>query len=175
MKVNEKLHINTVTLTVFFENLIKSEPVVLNIIRDGVPIIDTGFFAPLKVLLLKGKFKPTAEAILNAASRVSSHMTLSKLNILSAFQELYLSMLDASQATLMTYGIVAPSPKQVPTMLKSLKIPNIQIRFFKEMQTKFKKIEHKELFKLTGKQFDSYLKNTIKYNKIMEKKLKKKL
>lgn len=174
-KISDKLHVNVVTLTVFFENLMNGEPIVLNVIRDGVSLIDTGFFAPLKVLLLKGKLKPSAEAILNSANRVEAHMTKSRLNVLSAYQELYLSMLDAAQATLMAHGVVAPAPRKVPEMLKTIKISTAQIKNFKEMQRVFKKIEHRDLTKITGKQYDNYLTKAKSFNKTMEKKLKKKL
>lgn len=175
LKVSEKLHVNAVTLTVFFQNLINGEPIVLNVIRDGVSLIDTGFFAPLKVLLLKGDIKPSAEAILNNAARVGTHMTRSKLNLLAAFQELYLAMLDATSATLMAYGTVAPSPEKMPEMLKGIKIDNNQIKVFSEMQKLFKKIEHREPVKITGKEYDSYLIKAEKYNKTLEAKLKKKI
>lgn len=174
-KISDKLHVNVATLTVFFENLLNGEPVVLNIIRDGVSLIDTGFFAPLKVLLLKGKLKPSAEAILNSATKVEAHLVKSKINLLSAYQELYLSTLDAAQATLMAHGIVAPSPVKVPDMLKTIKIPAPTIKIYKDMYSLFKKIEHRELLQITGKQYDTYLKKTISFNKVMEKKLKKKL
>ncbi|MBN1924051.1 MAG: nucleotidyltransferase domain-containing protein [Nanoarchaeota archaeon] len=173
--VSEKLHVNAVTLTVFFENLINGEPVVMNIIRDGVSLIDTGFFAPLKVLLLKGSLRPSAEAILNSAARVGIHMTRSKLNLLSAFQELYLGMLDASQATLMAYGVVAPSPEKVPELLKGIKVEASLAKIFSDMQKIFKNIEHRELMKITGKDYDAYLKKAEKFNNAMEKKLKKKI
>ncbi|PIU60946.1 hypothetical protein COS83_05255 [archaeon CG07_land_8_20_14_0_80_38_8] len=174
-KVDERLHINVVTLTVFFENLINAKPVVMNVLRDGVALIDTGFFAPLKILLLKGKLKPSAEAILNSAARVDAHTIMSKLNLLSAFQELYLSMLDAAQATIMAYGAVAPSPEKVPDLLKGIKIPASQITNFRKMQLVFKKVEHRELNKMTGKEYDAYKKKAESFNKLMEAKLRKKI
>ncbi len=174
-KISSRLHVNIVTMTVFFENLINGEPVVMNVLRDGIELIDTGFFAPLKILLLRGKIRPSAEAILNSATRVEAHITKSKVNILAAFQELYLSMLDAAQATIMAYGLVAPSPVKVPNMLKSIKIESKHIEMFKKMYKIFKKIEHRELNKMSGKQYDEYYEIAKKFNKEMEKKLKKKL
>lgn len=175
LKTSDKLHVNTVTLTVFWENLINGEPIVMNVLRDGVPLVDTGFFSPLKLLLLEGKFKPSAEAILNSATRVEAHLTKSKINLLAAFQELYLSMLDASQATIMAHGLVAPNPIKVPDMLKSIKVKTNTIKLFKEMYKRFKQIEHRELLKMTGKEYDLFLKKTNKFNKIMETKLRKKI
>jgi len=174
-RVSNKIHLNIVTITVFFQNLINSEPVVLNVLREGISLIDTGFFNPLKILLLKGDLKPTPEAIFNCANRVSARLLRSKINLLSSVQELYLAMLDASQATLMSYGQVAPSPTKIPELLKGMKIEAKLIKIFSEMQILFKKIEHRELNDLTGKKYDELRKKADLFIKEMEKKLKKKI
>ena len=52
LKYPKKLHINTVTLTTFWNEAIIGEPVVINVLRYGIALIDFGgFFEPLKVLL----------------------------------------------------------------------------------------------------------------------------
>jgi len=175
VQISTRLHVNIVTLTVFFQNLINGEPVVMNVLRDGIPLIDTGFFSPLKVLLLKGNIKPSPEAILNSAARVDAHLLKSKINLLSSVQELYLSILDASQATLMAHNIVAPSPRNIPELLKSIKVKSEHVKIFEEIQTLFKKIEHREVVNITGKKYDEFLSKATKFNKLMETKLKQKL
>lgn len=175
IKISNRLHLNIVTLTVFFQNLIHGEPIVLNILREGIPIIDTGFFSPLKILLQEGKLKPTPEAIFNSATRVDMHLKRSKLDLLSSFQELYLSMIDSAQATMMAYGIVAPSPKKIPELLKTIKASKTIISYFKEIQKLAKKIEHRENIKIDGKKYDECYKKTTTFNKDMEKKLQKKI
>jgi predicted nucleotidyltransferase len=174
-RVSDRIHLNIVTLTVFFQNLINSEPVVLNILRDGISIVDTGFFNPLKILLLKGDLKPTPEAIFNCATRVSHHMLRSKINLLSSVQELYLAMLDASQAMLMSYGQVAPSPVKIPELLKGLKVNVTLIKIFSSMQKLFKDIEYKRINELSGKEYDVLVKKANSFNKEMEKRLKQKI
>ena len=174
-RVSGRIHLNIVTLTVFYQNLINSEPVVLNILRDGISIIDTGFFNPLKILLLKGDLKPTPEAIFNCATRVSYHMLRSRINMLSSAQELYLAMLDASQATLMSYGQVAPSPVKIPELLKGMKVSNDLVNIFSNMQKLFKDIEYRKVNEVSGKEYDSLLKKADIFNREMEKRLKKKI
>src|SRR3989339_800736 len=45
---NKKLHINTVKLSTWWEDLVKGDPTILNVIRYGEAMIDlAGFFAPL--------------------------------------------------------------------------------------------------------------------------------
>ena len=49
--------------TSFWEYIRNGDPVGINILRDGVAIIDTGFFDPLQALLKKGRIRPTSESI----------------------------------------------------------------------------------------------------------------
>ncbi|MFH1290189.1 MAG: hypothetical protein ABIH92_02155, partial [Nanoarchaeota archaeon] len=66
-KYAAELHVNTVKLTTWWEDLLHGDPVVINILRYGEALIDyAGFFNPLKALLLKGKVRSTPEAV-NAA------------------------------------------------------------------------------------------------------------
>jgi len=174
-RVSSKIHLNIVTITTFFQNLINSEPVILNVLREGISLIDTGFFNPLKILLLKGDLKPTPEAIFNCANRVSMHLLRSKINLLSSAQELYLAMLDASQATLMSYGQVAPNPAKIPELLKGIKVEAKLITIFSEMQKLFKDIEHRIVNDVAGKKYDELSKKANLFIKEMEKRLKKKI
>src|SRR3990167_11039506 len=55
-KYRERLHINTVQMTIFWEQVRNGSPLIINVIRYGQPLIDYGgFFEPLKVLLARGK------------------------------------------------------------------------------------------------------------------------
>ena len=50
------LHINTIKLTTWWEDLSKGDPTIINVLRYGEVLIDYGgFFEPLKALLLQGK------------------------------------------------------------------------------------------------------------------------
>ena len=129
----------------------------------------------MKILLLKGDLKPSPEAILNCASRVSQHMNRSKINVLSAAQELYLACLDASQAALMAYGQVAPSPSKVAGLLKGMKVSDELIGIFSKLQKTFKGIEHRKINDLSGKDFDGLKADAKHFIKEMEKRLKKKI
>ena len=58
----KSLHINTIKLTTWWEDLMRGDPVVLNILRYGEALIDAGgFFNPIKQLLIEGKIKSTPE------------------------------------------------------------------------------------------------------------------
>jgi len=83
----QDLHVNTVKLSTWWEDLMRGDPVVINILRYGEPMIDfAGFFNPLKYLLIKGKIKSTPEAIYSALQRAPVHIARSKLAELSAVE-----------------------------------------------------------------------------------------
>jgi len=117
MKVNPykvDLHINTVKLTTWWSDLLRGDPVVLNILRYGEAMIDmAGFFNPLKYLLLEGKIKPTPEAIYSCLQRAPIHIARSRAAELGAVEGLYWSMVDSAHAALIAANVVPPSPEHI--------------------------------------------------------------
>ncbi|MDO8622800.1 MAG: nucleotidyltransferase domain-containing protein, partial [archaeon] len=97
----KEIHINTIKLSTWWGDLMKGDPVVINVIRYGKSMIDlAGFFEPLKFLLLKGEIKSTPEAIYNCLQRAPMHISRSKAAELSSIEGLYWAMVDSSQAAL---------------------------------------------------------------------------
>src|SRR3989338_5854681 len=103
---NREIHVNTVKLSTWWEDLLKGDPVVINIIRYGESIIDFGgFFEPLKYLLVKGKIKSTPEAVYNALQRAPLHISRSKVAELNAVEGLYWAMVDSAHAALIAANV----------------------------------------------------------------------
>ncbi|MCJ7757484.1 MAG: hypothetical protein MUP24_05005, partial [Gillisia sp.] len=50
-KISKKLHITTLKLTNFWDYTRAGDPIVINMLRDGIPLMDYGFFEPLQILL----------------------------------------------------------------------------------------------------------------------------
>lgn len=118
-KYPKELHINTIKLTTWWQDLLYGEPVVLNIIRYGEALIDIGgFFNPLKALLIEGKIKSTPEAVYASLQRSPKHLARSRICLLDAIDGIYWGMVDAAQAALITAGKMPPSPEHIPLMLK---------------------------------------------------------
>src|SRR3989344_2690788 len=100
---SSELHINTVRLTTWWQDLLYGDPVVINILRYGEVMLDSGgFFQPLKVLLLDGKIKSTPEAVHVALQRAPTHLLRSRLSEMNAIEGVYWAMVDSAQAALMT-------------------------------------------------------------------------
>jgi predicted nucleotidyltransferase len=112
-EVSERIHITTLRLSKFWELILEGDPLILNILRDGEAIYDSGFFLSFKKLLEKGKIKPSAEAILTYLSRSIYSIKLSEDAIKKTIIDLYWAILDASQAALMYHDEFPPPPEKV--------------------------------------------------------------
>ncbi len=154
----KELHINTVTLSAFWKELKEGDPVAINVLRYGIPLVDHGgFFSPLKILLRRGKIRPTAEAIYIAMQRAPMHLSRSRYAILGAVEGLYWAMVDAAHAALMAAGHTPPSPEHVYDMLLKVfdkKLNKKYSEYFKEMYTVAHNITHGNIKALHGKQID---------------------
>ena len=118
-KYAHELHVNTIKLTTWWQDLINGDPVVLNILRYGEPLIDVaGFFKPIKALLQQGKIHSTPESVYNALQRAPMHLSRSRASELGAIEGVYWTMVDSAQAALITAGQLPPSPEHMTMMLK---------------------------------------------------------
>jgi uncharacterized protein (UPF0332 family)/predicted nucleotidyltransferase len=113
-----ELHINTVKLSTWWQDLLQGDPVVVNILRYGESLIDSGgFFNPLKALLQEGKIRSTPEAVYNSLQRAPMHLARSRAAEMGAIEGVYWCIVDSAQAALMMAGKTPPSPEKIPEML----------------------------------------------------------
>jgi len=165
----KELHINTVKLTTWWQDLTRGDPVVINIIRFGEPLIDFGgFFEPLKILLQQGKIHSTPEAIYTALQRVPAHLARSRISELNAIEGLYWAMVDSSQAALMATKQVPPSPEHIAIMLKEIFVDlgNLKMRYiimYRDLYILHKKMIHGEINDLKGSEIDEWQSRTEEF------------
>ena len=161
-EISSRLHITTLKYTSFWEYVRVGDPVGINILRDGIPLVDKEFFEPLQKLLRLGRIRPTPEAIWAYHSKVLPTIENSKGHLLQAAIDLYWAVIDSSHAALMKIGEVPPSPDDVPRLLREKlvkqgllkkKYPGIASEFYHLS----KNIVHRELTSLSGEQYDHYL------------------
>ncbi len=156
-KYRKEIHINTVTLTAFWEEIRAGEPLIINILRYGEALIDVGgFFDPLKVLLSKGKIRPSAEAIFTTMQRTGQHLGRANANILNSIEGFYWAMVDASHSTLMAMNLIPPSPEHIGELLQQHVVDKKildkkYVENYEYVRKKAKAIIHGEIKKLEGK------------------------
>lgn len=172
------LHINTVKLSTWWEDLMRGDPVVLNILRHGEAMLDyAGFFNPLKSLLLDGKIKSTPEAIYSCLQRAPMHITRSKIAELNAIEGLYWAMVDSAQAALISANVTPPSPEHIPMQLKEVFVNTRKLKMkyavmFRDLLALHKRIAHGEEKDLKGVDIDMWQDKTEEFLETMAKLVK---
>jgi len=176
---SSKIHVNTVTLTTFWDNVRVGEPVVINVLRSGIPLIDTGFFEPIQLLLKAGKIRPSQEAIFNAWMRSPAHFIRANAKMISCVIDYYWVVIDAAHAALMAYGQVPPSPEHVEkylieTFVDKKLLDKKYANYFKEIWKISKSIIHGELVRISGVDVENYRRMAEDFYNQMKKLLESK-
>ena len=157
----KSLHINSVKLSTWWEDMMKGDPVVINVLRYGDALIDFGgFFEPLKVLLKEGKIRSTPESIYTLLQRAPGHMTRAKQSMLAAVDGLYWTMVDSAHAALIAAGVMPASPETIPkvlteTFVKTKKLKSKYVDYYVAVHRVAKDIVHGNLTSIKGKEIDN--------------------
>lgn len=165
----KSLHINTIKLSTWWRDLMRGDPIILNILREGESIIDfAGFFEPLKYLLLRGDIKPSPEAIYSSLKRAPMHLVRSKVAELNAIEGLYWAMVDSSHAALIAANKMPPSPEHIPAELKeafvnSGKLKIKYVTWFRDLLLLHKNISHGKIKDLKGVEIDEWQQKTEEF------------
>jgi len=178
-KISKKLHVTTLKFTSFWEYIRVGDPIGINMLRDGVALIDTGFFSPLQMLLYQGRIRPTQEAIVSYSSRVPQTLHNSRWHIMQGTLDLYWAAIDAAHAALMKYGEMPPNPGKIAQLVKDKLVKDKLVHrkcagIMQELYDKSKGILHREVREISGKEYDQLQKDTEFFTKEMKRYLDKK-
>ena len=163
-ETNKRIHLTTLKLSNFWDLAKKGDPIAINILRDGVALIDSGFFDPLQALLYQGRISPTYESVYTYLHRAPASIANSKWHILQGTLDLYWATIDSAHAALMKMGNIPPSPSHVADMLqeKLVKRGLLEQRYVSIMRTFYdlsKRILHGEQTRVQGREFDNHLRD----------------
>jgi len=155
------LHINSVKLSTWWDDMIRGDPVVLNVLRYGDALIDHGgFFNPLRVLLRDGKIKSTPESIYTLLQRAPGHMVRAKQSMLAVVDGLYWTMVDSAHAALIAANVMPSSPEAIAdvlreTFVKTKKLNKKYVDYYEEVHAVAKEIVHGKKTSIKGKDLDN--------------------
>jgi len=110
----KKIHVTTLTLSKFWEMILNGDPLVLDILRKGEPIIDpAGIFGSLKKMLENGLIKTSPEYLEIMKKRAEEGINYANLMLIKAFESLYNSVVTISQYYLIKNNINIYSPEDI--------------------------------------------------------------
>jgi len=175
----KRLHVQSMKFTSFWEYMRAGDPVAINILREGVSLIDTGFFDPLQILLEQGRIRPSKEAIYTYFNMSPASLQRSKEHILTAIVDLYWAAIDAAHAALMSAGETPPTPDHVADLLETRLVKDRHIAkkysdIMRKLYITFKKITRREIAEISGSEYDTLKKETEMFIKEMQKYIEKK-
>ncbi len=173
-KTSKRLHITTLKMTSFWDYTRNGDPIAINMLRDGVPLYDAGFFEPVQQLLFQGRIRPTKESIWTYFARAPATIHNADWHILQATLDLYWAVVDSAHAALMKVGEVPPTPGHIAELIeKKLVKPGYVSSKYSSMMDMFyklqKKIIHREIQLVLGKEFDNYKTQAEDFVKVMQK------
>ncbi len=173
------LHPQPYLLTEFWEMIREGNPVIFNVLRDGIVLYDTGFFLPIQMLFKAGMIYPSKEAVdkhINIANRlIKSVEDEIKFQMVRALDQ---AVVSSAQAVLMELGYRPPTPNEVPSfverfLMKEYKLVNKSaVDIAKDVHTFYKKVEHGDIKKVDAKTFFDYKEKAKKFVELMTKLLK---
>ena len=173
-ETSKRLHVTTLRLTSYWEYVRVGDPVGLNILRDGVALLDTGIFEPMRLLLYQGRIRPSEEASLNYFARAPVTLHNSRWHIMQGTMDLYWAVIDAAHGAVMKTGMIPPAPAEMAKVLKekfvdtgrlNKKYPKIMQQFYDLS----KSMMHKRVLDITGQQYEKYYSEAKEFIEEMRK------
>jgi predicted nucleotidyltransferase len=145
----KNLHVQ-ITLISEFWNLIRyGSPELVNFLRYGLIVYDSGFLKPTQRMLRLGLIPPSEEAI--ELKRKSAEIRLKKFNedIKNLIFDLRYAATDACQSVIMKVYKYIPDPKTIPQYLEKLvndkKLEKEFVDKFIQLDNLWKNIEHEKI------------------------------
>jgi len=163
LKAEIKTSISTdvVLLTEYYEKLLENRLDIFAEVKQAIPLYDTGFFIPIKILVERGEIKGTKESIVKLVDGIRKNLNevdYLKVDILS---DIYSSVIDAAEAALFSRGISFFVPKEIPGLLEKYFLKEKQITkntldIFNAIYRLWKDYEHEKI-KIEGKKLDKLI------------------
>jgi predicted nucleotidyltransferase len=149
----KELHIQTTPLTEFWQWIKIGSPELVNYLRYGLVVYDTGFVKPVQRMLQMGLIPPSEETIGLKAKAADARLKKIKLDIKSMIFELRYTATDIAQSVIMYYYKAQPDQKAIPEFLEKLvaekKLEEEYVNKFKELDKLWKDIDHKVIKEVT--------------------------
>ncbi|MEM5836714.1 MAG: nucleotidyltransferase domain-containing protein [Candidatus Aenigmatarchaeota archaeon] len=155
------LHIQITPLTEFWTWLKAGSPELVNFLRYGFPVYDSGFIKPVQRMLQMGLLPPSEETVTLKAKASEARYKKIKLDLKSMIFELRYAATDIIQAVVMYYYKAQPDQKAIPEFLEKLiqekKLEREYKEKFEELNKLWKDIDHGIIKEVTSQHLEKAL------------------
>ena len=172
--LSERLHVTSLKYSTFWEYARAGDPVATNILRDGIPLIDSGFFKPLQALLADGRIRPSPESVWTYFGRAPKTLHNARWHVMQGALDLYWSVVDSAHAALMMLNVTPPSPDHVADLLESMLVSRglldkRYVGIMRNFYTLQKRIVYREVKDISGKEFEQLYADADDFVQAMKK------
>ena len=140
------LHVQTTTLTEFWQWMKLGSPELVNFLRYSLPVYDTGFIKPIKRMLDMGLLPPSEETVKLKAMAGRTRLKKAELDLRGLVFEMRYAALDTCQAVAMHMYKQQPDAKAMPDalrhMVKDRRLEAAYVRKFEQLNRLWKDIDH---------------------------------
>jgi predicted nucleotidyltransferase len=148
------LHVQTTNLTEFWQWVRMGSPELINFLRYGLILYDTGFVKPIQRMLQLGMIPPSEEVIKLKQKASEIRFEKIKSDLKSIVFDLRYCASDAIQAVVMHYYKTQPDPKEISKYLEKMisegKIEKEFLEKWKEIDKLWKDIDHQVVKEVSG-------------------------
>lgn len=164
-QLDKKLHIQLHLVTEFWDYIRHGDAIFFNFVREGVPVYDSGFFKPIKKLLLSGSVRPTREAVWKQMDGATSYLQRVDKYMEWSAERLFRAASWSANGALMTLDIPPARPKEISDQIRDnfVKPGLLEEEYVKNYEEIFKihkDIEHNVAEKMTPQRIDDLLTKT---------------
>ncbi|MEM5815119.1 MAG: nucleotidyltransferase domain-containing protein [Candidatus Aenigmatarchaeota archaeon] len=148
------LHVQTIYLTEFWQWIKFGSPEIVNYLKYGLVIYDTGFIKPIQRMLEMGLLPPSDETVKVKVRSAEIRLERIKEGLRSLIFDLRYCGSDIIQAAVMYTYKVQPDPKEIKVYLKKMieegKLEEEWLNKWEELNELWKNIEHKSVKNVNG-------------------------
>jgi predicted nucleotidyltransferase len=148
------LHVQITYLTEFWQWVRMGSPELINFLRYGLVLYDTGFVKPIQRMLQLGLLPPSEEVIKLKTKASEIRLEKIKSDLKSMIFDLRYCASDIIQAVIMHYYKTQPDPKEIPKYLEKMveegKLEKDFLEKWKEIDKLWKDIDHQLVKEING-------------------------
>ncbi|MFQ5621662.1 MAG: nucleotidyltransferase domain-containing protein [Candidatus Nanoarchaeia archaeon] len=173
-RISTRFHINTLKVSAFWEYVSNGDPISINILREGQPLLEAGFFRPLQALLEQGHIRPSKENVWVYFLKAPQTLEGARWHVLQATIDLYWAALDATHAALLTLNMSPKHPGdaltlQANVLMKEHNFPREFHKLLKTLDASKDGISKRDIKHISGDEYDNLYSQTGKYVRFVQK------